>query len=108
MRERFQRVIIYAPRRFEYLPGGFLLVLEKAKPFVRRGRKAAGLIKWKMAGLPKEELDVSSAFLFESILVSAFFLLVKFKKSKEGTGYDSGLLLQGLWGCLWRKRTSIR
>jgi hypothetical protein len=35
-----------ASRRFKYLHGGFCtLILDKAKPFVRRGRKAVGLFK---------------------------------------------------------------
>jgi hypothetical protein len=38
---------------------------DKAKPFVRRERKAAGLLK-KMAELPKDEPAVSSAFIFVS------------------------------------------
>jgi hypothetical protein len=36
--------------------------LEKAKPFVRRGRKAAGPAKGWMAELPRDEPLVSSAF----------------------------------------------
>ena len=44
--------------------GGFcIFVLDKAKPSVRRGRKAAGL-SCKMAELPKDRPTVSSAFLF--------------------------------------------
>jgi len=27
---------------------------------------------------------------------------------REGIENDSGLLLQGLWGCLWRKRAAVR
>jgi len=42
-------------------------VPDKAKPFVRRGRKAAGLLEKKMAELPKEELTVGSVFLFTTI-----------------------------------------
>jgi len=38
--------------------------LDKAKPFVRKGRKAAGLLV-KMAELPKDEPPVSSAFCFQ-------------------------------------------
>jgi len=38
--------------------------LEKAKPFVRRGRKAAGPAKGGMAELPKVEPEANSAFLF--------------------------------------------
>jgi len=41
---------------------------EKAKPSVRRGRKAAGLFREKMAELPKDKPEVSSAFLFLEIL----------------------------------------
>jgi hypothetical protein len=36
--------------------------LEKAKPFERRGRKAAGPAKGGMAELPRDEPLVSSAF----------------------------------------------
>jgi len=35
---------------------------DKAKPSVRRGRRAAGLLGKKMAELPKDEPSVSSAF----------------------------------------------
>ncbi len=37
---------------------------DKADPFARRGRKAAGLLE-KMAELPKEKPPAGSAFLFE-------------------------------------------
>lgn len=40
-----------------------LLIPDKAGPFVRRARKAAGLVR-KMAELPKEKLSECSAFLF--------------------------------------------
>jgi hypothetical protein len=39
------------------------LILDKAKPSVRRGRKAAGL-QGRDGDLPKEESAVSSAFIF--------------------------------------------
>ena len=39
-----------------------LFTPDKAKPSVRRGQKAADLIKSKMAELPKDEPAVSSAF----------------------------------------------
>ena len=41
---------------------------DKANPFVRRGRKAAGLLGKKMAELPKDKPEVSSAFLSLKIL----------------------------------------
>ena len=50
---------------------------DKAKPFVRRGRKAAGLIKEKMAELPKDETSGSSAFF---ILISPDWM----KRPKSG------------------------
>jgi len=37
---------------------------DKAKPFVRRGRKAAGPAKGGMAELPKDGSSGGSAFLF--------------------------------------------
>jgi len=48
-----------ASGRFKYLLGGyFVLILDKVKLSVRRGQKAAGLLK-EMAGLPKDEPTVS-------------------------------------------------
>jgi hypothetical protein len=38
---------------------------DKAKPSVRRERKAAGLIKSKMAELPKQKPLISSTFLLD-------------------------------------------
>jgi len=40
-----------------------MVIPDKAKPFVREGRKAAGLIDLKTAELPKDKLTVNMAFL---------------------------------------------
>jgi len=42
----------------------------KAKLFVRWGRKAAGLLRRKMAELPKDELPVGLLFCFNNYLAN--------------------------------------
>jgi len=48
------------------LEATLILILDKAKPFVRRARKAAGLIKSKVTELAKDELFGNLGFLYHT------------------------------------------
>ena len=72
MKRIYRKVPIYS-KSFGHLFGGFCtLILDKAKPSVKRGRKAAGLIKSKMAELPKDAPAVGSAFFLASVSSDSF------------------------------------